>query len=81
MCDIPERKERRKMERLFTSWQLKDVKIRNRICVPPMVCFGWSDDSGQVTEKNVNHYRAIAKGGAGLIIQGEAEPGAAWNLG
>lgn len=69
MCDIPERKERRKMDRLFTSWQLKDVKIRNRICVPPMVCFGWSDDSGQVTEKNVNHYRAIAKGGAGLIIQ------------
>lgn len=45
------------------------LEIKNRICVPPMVCFGWSDDSGMVTEKNVNHYRAIARGGAGLVIQ------------
>lgn len=57
------------MEKLFTSWSLKGLEIKNRICVPPMVCFGWSDDSGMVTEKNVEHYRAIAKGGAGLVIQ------------
>lgn len=37
--------------------------------MPPMVCFGWVDDSGMVTENNVNHYRQIAKGGAGLVIQ------------
>ena len=34
-----------------------------------MVCFGWNGDDGMVTEKSVNHYRAIAKGGYGLVIQ------------
>ena len=29
-----------KMERLFTAWKLKNLEIQNRICVPPMVCFG-----------------------------------------
>ena len=57
------------MERLFTAWNLKGHEIKNRVCVPPMVCFGWSDDRGMVTERNINHYRAIARGGAGLIIQ------------
>lgn len=57
------------MSNLFTSWNLKGLEIKNRICVPPMVCFGWTDDSGMVTEKNIDHYRQIAKGGAGLVIQ------------
>lgn len=57
------------MGNLFTSWTLKGVDIKNRICVPPMVCFGWNGDDGMVTEKSVNHYRNIAKGGAGLVIQ------------
>ena len=57
------------MERLFTAWKLKNLEIQNRICVPPMVCFGWSDESGMVVDKNVEHYRAMAKGGPGLIIQ------------
>ena len=51
------------MERLFTAWKLKNLEIQNRICVPPMVCFGWSDESGMVVDKNVEHYRAMAKGG------------------
>lgn len=57
------------MERLFTSWNLKGREIKNRICVPPMVCFGWSDETGMVSARHVEHYRAIAKGGSGLIIQ------------
>ena len=57
------------MSKLFTSWNLKGLEIKNRICVPPMVCFGWNGDDGMVTEKSVNHYRAIAKGGYGLVIQ------------
>lgn len=57
------------MSRLFTPWSLKGKAIKNRICVPPMVCFGWSDESGTVSERHIEHYRAIAKGGAGLIIQ------------
>ena len=57
------------MGKLFESWNLKGLEIKNRICVPPMVCFGWNGDDGMVTEKSVNHYRAIAKGGYGLVIQ------------
>lgn len=63
------KERKRKMEHLFTAWNLKGREIKNRVCVPPMVCFGWSDDRGMVTERNIAHYRAIAKGGAGLIIQ------------
>ena len=43
--------------------------IRNRICVPPMVVYNWSDGSGYVDDKHVEHYRQLAHGGAGLIIQ------------
>ena len=43
------------MERLFTAWKLKNLEIQIRICVPPMVCFGWSDESGMVVDKNVEH--------------------------
>lgn len=57
------------MKELFTSWKLKGIEMKNRICVPPMVCFGWNDENGMASERNVEHYRALAKGGAGLIIQ------------
>jgi len=33
-----------------------------------MVCFGWSKDDGIVSQEHVNHYEALAKGGAGLIV-------------
>ena len=57
------------MSKLFESWNLKGLEIKNRICVPPMVCFGWSGEDGMVTDRSVEHYRAIAKGGSGLVIQ------------
>ena len=57
------------MAGLFESFHIKNVAIKNRICVPPLVCYGWSDETGMVTEKNIEHYREIARGGAGLIIQ------------
>ncbi len=57
------------MKQLFESFDIKGTAIRNRIGVPPMVCFSWSDDTGRVSEKNIAHYTAIAQGGAGLIIQ------------
>ncbi len=55
------------MEKLFSEFNIKSVKIRNRICVPPMVV-GLTED-GYVTPENVNRYEMLAKGGAGLIIQ------------
>ncbi len=48
--------------------KIGNIETKNRICVPPMVMFHWSDDRGLVTEKSVEHYKAMAKGGAGLII-------------
>ena len=56
------------MAGLFSPISIKDVKIKNRIVLPPMVRFGWSDEKGFVSDKHIKHYSQIAKGGAGLII-------------
>ncbi|MCQ2537276.1 MAG: NADH:flavin oxidoreductase [Lachnospiraceae bacterium] len=48
--------------------KIGNITTKNRICVPPMVMFNWSDDRGLVTEKSIKHYGDMAKGGAGLII-------------
>ena len=55
------------MKRLFSEFSIKDVKIKNRICVPPMV-IGFGQD-GYVSQENVDRYKKLAQGGAGLIIQ------------
>ena len=47
---------------------IKNITIKNRIAVPPMVCFCWAGDDGFVTEKHIEHYTELACGGAGLII-------------
>ena len=54
---------------LFDTVSIGSVQTRNRICIPPMVIYKISDESGMVKPQNVAHYRALAKGGAGLIIQ------------
>ena len=46
------------MEKLFESFEIKGCPIRNRVCFPPMVYYGAGDDSGEVTEKHVEHYRS-----------------------
>jgi len=48
--------------------RIKQLVIKNRIAVPPMVCFYWPDENCCATEKNIKHYVDLAKGGAGLII-------------
>ncbi len=57
------------MKQLSDSFVIRNTAIRNRICVPPMVMYHWTDDSGMVSDCHVEHYRALAQGGAGLIIQ------------
>jgi len=57
------------MDILFTPFQIKNVILKNRICIPPMVTLFSPKDSGIVTEKTVEHYRILAQGGPGLIIQ------------
>ncbi|MGI6105533.1 MAG: hypothetical protein ACOYD7_04980 [Raoultibacter sp.] len=56
-------------ERLFTPLDIRYTQLRNRICMPPVVMFRWSDEAGFANEKHIEHYRRIARGGAGLVIQ------------
>lgn len=56
------------MTNLFSQAVIKGHIIKNRVVMPPMVCFGWSDGSGYVTDNHVKHYEECAKGGTGLII-------------
>ena len=56
------------MSNLFDPITIKNQKIKNRVVVPPMVCFGWTEDNGFITKASINHYESFAKGGAGLII-------------
>ncbi len=55
------------MEKLFSEFNIKNVKIKNRICIPPMVVPFAHD--GYVAPENVERYKKLAQGGAGLIIQ------------
>ena len=55
------------MKKLFSEFNIKNVKMKNRICVPPMV-IGFGHD-GYVSPENVERYKKLAQGGAGLIIQ------------
>ncbi|MGC9158387.1 MAG: NADH:flavin oxidoreductase/NADH oxidase [Terracidiphilus sp.] len=54
------------MPGLFDSYQLKDVRLRNRIVVPPM-CQYMAED-GVVNEWHRVHYASLARGGAGVVI-------------
>ena len=57
------------LDKLFETLTIRGVETGNRVCMPPCVVFGFGDDSGMVTDDNVAHYKSIARGGAGLIIQ------------
>ena len=56
-------------QKLFTEVSIRNLTIKNRICVPPMVCFNWSKEQGIVSDEHIEHYEELAAGGAGLIIQ------------
>ena len=53
---------------LFSGFDLKGSRVKNRIVLPPMVCFGYAGDNGSVSRKNLDHYRLRAESGAGIII-------------
>ena len=56
------------MPDLFTPLDIRELRIPNRVAMPPMVCFNWSDAAGLATERHVVYYAARAKGGCGLIV-------------
>ena len=52
---------------MFDPVSIGSIRTRNRICIPPMVIYHISDETGTVKPQNVEHYRALARGGAGPI--------------
>ncbi|MFH1161525.1 MAG: NADH:flavin oxidoreductase [bacterium] len=53
---------------LFTSFILKGIPVKNRVIMPPMVCFEYTGEDGLVTKRNIDHYHERAEGGAGIIV-------------
>lgn len=53
---------------IFTEYRIKNIRVKNRIVLPPMVRFSLIDKSGYVNDDLVKWYGDIAKSGVGLII-------------
>ncbi|HEX3025849.1 MAG TPA: NADPH dehydrogenase NamA [Clostridia bacterium] len=53
--------------KLFESFKIKDMALKNRIVMPPM-CMYQATSDGFPTLFHIGHYAARALGGAGLII-------------
>lgn len=58
-----------RIRKLSDEIMIRGKKIKNRIVMPPMVCFTFKgDNGGRYGEQHVEHYTKRAKGGTGLII-------------
>lgn len=55
------------MSKLFSEIKIRDMKLKNRIVMPPM-CMYSSDNDGKANSWHFVHYATRAIGGAGLII-------------
>ena len=55
------------MQKLFTEFQIGNLKLKNRIVLPPM-CMYCAPETGMATPWHVTHYATRAVGGVGLII-------------
>jgi NADPH2 dehydrogenase len=53
---------------LFQPFELKNIKLKNRVVMPPMCMYSAKED-GKVTPFHLAHYQARAIGGVALIIQ------------
>ncbi|MDD5701640.1 MAG: NADH:flavin oxidoreductase [Dehalococcoidales bacterium] len=56
------------MSSLFSEISIRNMKIKNRIVMPPMVCSGFTGEDGLFTLNNIERYRDRARGGVGMII-------------
>lgn len=54
------------MNNLFSTYQLKDAKLRNRIAIPPMCQYMATD--GLANDWHQAHYTTLARGGSSLVI-------------
>ena len=58
-----------KFHYLFEPILIGEILVPNRICHVPTITSS-SHIDGSVSEKNINHYSTIAKGGTGFIVVG-----------
>lgn len=56
------------MKDLFTPYEMKGLKLKNRIVLPPMCQYSVYKKNGIATEWHLFHYVSRAIGGTGLII-------------
>ena len=56
------------MPSLYSQITLKEHQLLNRLVMPPMVCFNWSDEKGLVTEEHIRHYEKRGIGQVGLVV-------------
>jgi 2,4-dienoyl-CoA reductase-like NADH-dependent reductase (Old Yellow Enzyme family)/NADPH-dependent 2,4-dienoyl-CoA reductase/sulfur reductase-like enzyme len=55
------------VKHLFTSFDIKNCRLKNRIVMPGLASFLIADD-GSITDKTVEHYRLRAAGGPAMVI-------------
>jgi NADPH2 dehydrogenase len=56
------------MSKLFSTFSIKDLELKNRVVMPPM-CMYSAEDDGLIKDWHIIHYASRAVGGVGLIIQ------------
>jgi len=56
------------MSKLFTAFEVKGLKLKNRIMMSPM-CMYSAGQEGRATDWHFVHYATRAVGGVGLIMQ------------
>lgn len=56
------------MQNIFSPAKIKNIDIKNRIVLPPMVRFSLVKKDGYVTQELVDWYEDIALNGVGMII-------------
>jgi 2,4-dienoyl-CoA reductase-like NADH-dependent reductase (Old Yellow Enzyme family)/NADH dehydrogenase FAD-containing subunit len=54
-------------KRMFEPGQIGTMELKNRLVCPPMVR-NWATEDGEITDRLITHYAAIAAGGTGMII-------------
>jgi NADPH2 dehydrogenase len=59
---------KRKMSYLLEPFQLKGLKLKNRIVMPPMCQYSVTEKDGTPNDWHFTHYTSRAVGGTGLII-------------
>ena len=56
------------MTNLFSPIRVNSKNVKNRILMPPLVCFNWSDENGYETVDRAIHYGLRAKSEVGFIV-------------